>query len=81
VVELKLTEALVGDPETGEDAAAVPFPDEGPHGRGDRVTRTQVAALVPGRVAAEHGRSELEEWVCGAVRRPRTSPLARSVPR
>ena len=80
MVELELTEALVGDPETAEDATAIPFPDEGPHGRGDRVGTG--GTPVPGRrIAAEHGRSALDWRVFGAVRRPRTSPLARPVPR
>jgi hypothetical protein len=51
VVELELTEAVVGNPEVGEDAAPVPLPDVGPHGRGDRVGIGR-APLPGGRISA-----------------------------
>jgi hypothetical protein len=57
VVELEGPETGMGDPEAGEDAAPVPFPDVGPHGRGHRV-RTGSAPLPGRRIAAEHRRAD-----------------------
>ena len=57
MVELEGPETEMGDAETAEDAAPVPLPDVGPHGRGDRV-RTGGAPLPGSRIPAEHGRAD-----------------------
>ena len=57
MVELKPTEALVGDPEAGEGTDPAARPDVRPHGRRDRVRRAGPAMPVLGRVPAEHGRT------------------------
>src|SRR5664280_2843933 len=54
VVELKLTEAVMGDPEPREDAIAVPSPHQRAHARRDRIWRAGNAATLPGRVATQH---------------------------
>ncbi|HEY5436014.1 MAG TPA: hypothetical protein VIK13_12335, partial [Candidatus Limnocylindrales bacterium] len=59
MVELKLTEAVVGDPEPREDAIAVASPHPRPHAGWDRIRRAGNAAPVPGRVAAQHRPSTL----------------------
>ena len=48
MVELEPTEAVVRDPEAGEDAVLVAGPDVGPHGRRDRIAPCDVPALVGG---------------------------------
>jgi hypothetical protein len=54
VVELKLTEAVVRDPEPCEDAAAIAGPHVGPHTWRDRIWQAGITATMPGRVATEH---------------------------
>jgi len=54
MVELKPTEALVGDPEAGEDADTVARPHVRPHDRRDRIWPACIAAPVLGRVPTEH---------------------------
>jgi hypothetical protein len=59
VVELKLTEAVVRDPELHEDATAVTRPHLRPHIRRDRTWRAGNAAPMSGRVATQHRPSTL----------------------
>ena len=54
MVELKLTEAVMGDPEPREDTVAVTRPHLGPHIRRDRIRRAGISAPVPARVATQH---------------------------
>jgi hypothetical protein len=54
MVELKLTEAVVGDPEPREDATTVTRPDPRPDTGWDRISRARITAPVAGRVAAQH---------------------------
>src|ERR1035437_7366900 len=54
MVELKPTEALVGDPEPREDARAVTRPHQRPNAGRDRIPRAGITAPMPGRVAAQH---------------------------
>ena len=56
MVELKLTEAVMEDPEPREDTIAVTRPHPGPHTGWDRIPRAGNAAPVAGRVAAQHRR-------------------------
>ena len=70
VVELKLTEAVVSNPEPREDTTAVTSPHLGPNAGWDWIPRAGIAAPMPGRVAAQHRPSTL--WP--SVRPPRSSP-------
>jgi hypothetical protein len=78
VVELKLAEAVVGDPELHEDATAVTSPHLGPHTWRDRIWQAGITAPMPGRVATEHQPPTPSE---PGVRPPRSFPAARSAPR
>ena len=78
MVELKPTDAVVGDPEAAEDAEAVTRPNVRPHGRVDRIERQLSAAPVLGRVATEHVWVERCRW---ALRRPQAWPPEGVAPR
>jgi hypothetical protein len=59
VIELKLTEAVVGDPKASEDADAVACPDVRPHGRRDRILSPTISHGSSSRLVSAQHRSAL----------------------
>ena len=77
MVELKLPEAVMSDPEPGEDAAAVTSPHLGPHTGRDRIRRARITAPITARVAAKHSWDLRNERQAAAERAGRSigSPM------